>query len=72
MKITSHESGNGHRAYELEGRNIQIMDVIDFLLREDLPEVMSLCWDGRIYVFRSRGERLQFAFGLQHAFETLH
>lgn len=72
MKIQSYDSpANGHRTYELED-DAQILKVVDFLLREDLPDEMSLSWNGRMYVFRSRVERHQFALGLQHAFETLY
>lgn len=55
---------NAHPTYEVpEGTSPY--NVLGDLMSEELPEDMSLSFNGSMFRFRTRAERLQFAFGMQ-------
>lgn len=45
--------------------------LLDWLHRKDLPEDLSLAFEGTMYRFRTRTERVQFALGFDRAFDLL-
>lgn len=47
-------------------------DVLAWLHRKDLPEDLSLSFEGGMFRFRSRVERVQFALGFDKAFDLLY
>ena len=50
----------------------QIQVITAELMREDLPEDMSLSFRGHLIRFRTVVERIQFVFGMDVAFDILY
>lgn len=60
-----------HPVFEADDRT-SIQVITSELMREDLPEDMSLSFRGRLHRFRTVAERVQFVFGMDVAFDILY
>ena len=60
--------------YEVEGYTgpVDFHEILSWLHSKDLPEDLSLGFEGTLYRFRSRVERVQFALGFDKAFDLLY